>query len=67
MTNMVLHCYKVMPFEFKNVRATYQRLINKIFEPLLKKVVEVYVDNMIVKRKQDAEHDRDLWGTFEIH
>lgn len=24
-------CYKVMPFEFKNVGATYQKLVNMMF------------------------------------
>ena len=26
-----LYCYKVMLFELKNVRATYQRLVTKVF------------------------------------
>jgi len=30
-TNQGLFCYKVIPFELKNVGATYQRLMNKMF------------------------------------
>ena len=48
-TNQGLYCYKVMPFGLKNVGATYQRLMNKMFHELLGKTMEVYVDDMLVE------------------
>lgn len=41
--------YKVMPFDLKNARATYQRLVSGIFKDLIRISVEVYVDDMVVK------------------
>ena len=55
-----------MPFNLKNIRATYQRLINKLFQPLIRKTIEVYIDDMIVKSKRDTDHNCDLRQTFEI-
>ena len=34
-----LFCYKVMPFRLKNTGATYQRLVSKMFRPLLEKTM----------------------------
>ena len=44
-----LYYYKVMPFALKNARATYQKLVNKVFANLIGKTMEVYVDHMLVK------------------
>lgn len=37
-----LFCYKVMPFQLKNVGSTYQSLVTKIFAGLLENIVEAY-------------------------
>ncbi|RVW20504.1 Transposon Ty3-I Gag-Pol polyprotein [Vitis vinifera] len=36
-----LYCYRVMSFGLKNARATYQRLMTKIFKPLIGDIVEL--------------------------
>lgn len=48
-TNRRLYCYIVMPFELKNVGATYQRMMNAMFKQQIGRNVEMYVDDMLVK------------------
>lgn len=50
-----LFCYGVMLFGLKNVGATYQRLVNMIFKPLIGQTMEVYVDDIITKSKNPKE------------
>ncbi|CAL8114261.1 unnamed protein product [Prunus armeniaca] len=50
-TDRGLYFYNVMPFGLKNARATYQRLVNKIFAELIGTSMEVYVDNMLIKMR----------------
>ena len=59
-----LYCYKVMPFGLKNVRATYQRLVNQIFNKQIGRNIEVYVDDMLVKSKEEEDHLDDLKEMF---
>ena len=59
-----LYCYKVMPFGLKNARATYQRLVNKMFSKQIGRNMEVYVDDMLVKSKEEIAHLDDLKETF---
>ena len=61
-----LYCYNVMPFVLKNARATYQRLVTKIFHPLLGSTMEVYIDDMLVKSKQCSDHAAHLQHTFNL-
>ena len=53
-----------MSFELKNVGATYQRLINKMFAHQLGRNVQVYVDDMLVKSMRENDHLNDLQETF---
>ena len=51
-----LYRYKVMPFRLKNAGATYQRLMTKIFKPLIGRTMEVYIDDIVVKSRTQVEH-----------
>ncbi|WRX25268.1 Reverse transcriptase domain - like 10 [Theobroma cacao] len=60
-----IYCYKVMPFGLKNAGATYQRAMQKIFNDMLHKNVECYVDDLVVKSKKRVDHLEDLRQVFE--
>ena len=66
MTPVGNYHYKVMPFGLKNARSTYQRMMTRMFEPQLGKVIEVYIDDMVVKIKVVSEHVKDLEVIFSI-
>ena len=53
-----------MPFGLKNVGATYQRAMQKIFDDMLHKNVECYVDEVVVKTKKKSDHLKDLQIVF---
>ncbi|KAA0062876.1 uncharacterized protein E5676_scaffold387G00070 [Cucumis melo var. makuwa] len=55
-TSKGIYCYKVVPFGLKNAGATYQRVMQRIFDDMLHKHVECYVDNLIVKSKKKCDH-----------
>ena len=58
--------YKVMSFDLKNARSTYERMTTRMFEPQLGKSIKVYIDDMVVKNKVVPEHVKDLGDIFEI-
>ena len=59
-----LYCYKVIPFALKNAGATYQRLVNKMFNKQIGENMEVYMDDMLVKSKKELAHLDDLREMF---
>ncbi|RVW33676.1 Transposon Ty3-I Gag-Pol polyprotein [Vitis vinifera] len=59
------YCYRVIPFELKNVGATYQRAATTLFHDMMHVDVEVYVDDMIVKSWDRLNHLAALERFFE--
>lgn len=55
-----------MPFELKNARATYQRAMVTMFHEYIHKIMEVYIDDILVKSKQDQEHIQGLKEVLNI-
>nr|XP_018680247.1 PREDICTED: uncharacterized protein LOC108952553 [Musa acuminata subsp. malaccensis] len=64
-TDRGVYCHKVVPFGLENATATYQRMVNEMFKQQLRKNMEVYVDNMIIKSKTVGIHLVDLAETFQ--
>ena len=64
-TSHDLYCYNVMPFGLKNASAMYQRLENQMFNKQIGRNMEVYVDDILVKRKEAKTHLEDLQETFD--
>ena len=56
--------YRVMPFGLKNAGATYQLLMNKIFAKHIRVLMEVYIDDMLVKMKMEDELLQNLETVF---
>lgn len=58
--------YMVMPFSLKNAEATYQRMMTRIFREKIGGTAEVYIDDIVVKSKEDQKQVGDLLEIFEI-
>ena len=60
------YCYWVMPFGLKNAGATYQRLVNRMFQKQIGATMEVYIDDMLVKSTPAGLHIAHLSEAFQI-
>ena len=59
-------CYRVMPFGLKNAGATYQRLVNRMFQKQIGTSMEVYIDDMLVNSTTAELHIAHLSEAFQI-
>lgn len=55
-----------MQFGLKNTGATYQRMMTRIYRKTINNTVGVYIDDMVVKSKEDQRHVNDLANIFEV-
>ena len=55
-----------MPFGLKNAGATYQRLVNIMFQKQIGTSIEVYIDDMLVKPVKAELHIAHLAEPFQI-
>jgi hypothetical protein len=63
-TDIGIFCYTKMPFGLKNVGATYQRLMDKVFQDQIGRNVEVYVDDIVIKSRTVKDLLKDIDETF---
>ena len=63
--NIGLFEWIVMTFGLKNAGATYQRAMNYIFPDLIGQLVEVYIDDVVIKSARLETHLADLLRVLE--
>ncbi|GJV97477.1 reverse transcriptase domain-containing protein, partial [Tanacetum coccineum] len=64
-TEQGTYCYTKMPFGLKNAGATYQRLVDSAFQSQIGRNLEAYVDDMVIKSKEETGLLADIAETFE--
>ncbi|GJX88081.1 reverse transcriptase domain-containing protein [Tanacetum coccineum] len=60
-----VYCYKKMPFGVKNARATYHRLMDKVFKIQVRRNMEACVGDMVIKSMDEEDMMSVIQETFE--
>ena len=63
-TPFSVFCYMTMPFRLMNAGATYQRMMQACPKDQIRRNVQVYVDDIVVKPYQENTLLEDLCETF---
>lgn len=58
--------YRIMPFNLKNTEATYQRMVTKVFRVLIRRNMQAYMDDILVKIFSFKQYLRDLEEVFTV-
>ena len=58
--------FTVMPFGLTNAPATFMRLMQEVFRPLLDRCVVVYLDDILVYSRSAEEHERHLRQVLDL-
>nr|CAB3504979.1 unnamed protein product [Digitaria exilis] len=59
-----MFCYVTMPFGLRNAVATYQRCMLHVFGDHIGRIVEAYIDDIVVKTRKADDLVRDLEVVF---
>jgi hypothetical protein len=60
-----MYCYLTMPFGLQNAGATYQRCMQHVFGDHIRRTVEAYVDDIVIKTRKANDLVNDLRVVFD--
>jgi hypothetical protein len=61
-----MYCYVTMPFGLRNAGATYQQCMQHVFGDHIRRTIETYVDDIVVKTRKADELVDDLHIVFDF-
>nr|CAD1834696.1 unnamed protein product [Ananas comosus var. bracteatus] len=52
--------FTVMPFGLTNAPAAFMDLVNRVFKPFLDRFVAIFINDILIYSRSDAEYDEHL-------